>query len=734
MAGHDDVYMVGRPQDCVAAYATFAGEAAALGLTVDAAESRIFSLAEGTVAQGDQAESSDYTGVAVPVPHTEGVVVFETPIGHPEWVQVKLRGLISAHRVALRGLPTLGSAQVSQHLIAASHSARVAHLLRTLPPKVSEAFALAHDDQMWVAFGHVLGYLSGPATRAALQPLVENGEWPAREGHWLQAALGEPLHTVVHGPKATDADWAFRQAQLRRSDGGCSIGNAHSTREAAFVGSWALAIQEEVLTDFPAMGAAVGAAPAERGPHVRALAEAWESVAPWVPLGSVSRCSGGPEGHTDHGGLACLQALCPCGGARGQSGRFASHLQRRLMKNAQTEALEDMYDDASQAWQLQRLPEGRAMARHRWGRLIATSGAYAHSALTALPASKDEPGHRNMDSRSMSVWACFRLGIPPPLMRGTSRLRVCRLHGHEQCLTDDLGYHSVHCGRLTPHIMHSGLEDGFVYAAGNAPALRVTVEAVVFAGSGSRMDVVLTNPTGDQQTLYVDVTMGTAMGDRDYAGTPRNGYRREPGWRGVAGSAARRAEAGKHVKYAARVREAGAAQFEGACVEDFGTWGLGARAVLRFIADAAYGERPSPVKDLFVWKAAQHIGVAAANAVVKAHDANVLLMRDLAPEVLLARYGRGGPDPEVMEAARAGVAYRYGPESRDQAAPRSRPSRCASSARRRIPIRGGAPSADSRTNHMSLGASSDSLLHLSTRPSGMRVRHEAGPLMTGVGA
>ena len=124
-------------------------------------------------------------------------------------------------------------------------------------------------------------------------------------------------------------------------------------------------------------------------------------------------------------------------------------------------------------------------------------------------------------------------------MGGMVRQRVCTLHGHEQHLTDDLGYHCVHCGRLTPHIIHSALEDGVVYVAGNVPILRVTVEDAVFAGSGSRMDVVITNPLADQQTMFVDVTGGTAMGDCDYAGLPRNGYRREPDWRGVAGSAAR---------------------------------------------------------------------------------------------------------------------------------------------------------------------------------------------------
>ncbi len=56
------------------------------------------------------------------------------------------------------------------------------------------------------------------------------------------------------------------------------MGTAHSTREAAFVGSWALAIQEGVLEHFPELSAA----PLERSSHVLALVEAWASVAQWV--------------------------------------------------------------------------------------------------------------------------------------------------------------------------------------------------------------------------------------------------------------------------------------------------------------------------------------------------------------------------------------------------------------------------------------------------------------------
>jgi len=407
-------------------------------------------------------------------------------------------------------------------------------------------------------------------------------------------------------------------------------------------------------------------------------------------------------------------------------GRFSVHLQKRLMETARTEALERIYNDMALAWESEPTDEGRRTARDRWGRLIATSGAYGHSSLTALPGDGEEPGHRNMDNRTMQVWLCFRLGIPPPLIGGMTRLKRCELHGCEQVLDDDRGYHFVHCGRLTPHIMHSSLEDAFAYVAQSVPGLRVKIEVAVFAGSGSRMDVVITNPLGEVQTLFVDVTMGTAMGDGGYGGMPRMGFRQEEGWRGVSGGAARRAEAAKDGKYRARVLAAGAAQFEGACVEDFGAFGKGALTVLKWIADAAFGSLASQVKDLFRWKAAQHIGVAAARSVVAAHDENVLKMRDLAPAVLLARYGPGGSRASVMEEAREGVAGRGGWESRSQAAPSSRRS---AGMWRRAPLRGGAPSSDGRTNTLSYGAANDDLRMGPDLP-GLEGRQGAGPLFS----
>ena len=78
------------------------------------------------------------------------------------------------------------------------------------------------------------------------------------------------------------------------------------------------------------------------------------------------------------------------------------------------------------------------------------------------------------------------------------------------------------------------------------------------------------------------------------------------------------------MKYGARVRAAGAVAFEGACIEQKDPFGYDLRQVIRYIADAGYGGGPSPAKDLFSWKAVQHIAWDRGDrAVVFAHDNDV---------------------------------------------------------------------------------------------------------------
>ncbi len=58
---------------------------------------------------------------------------------------------------------------------------------------------------------------------------------------------------------------------------------------------------------------------------------------------------------------------------------------------------------------------------------------------------------------------------------------------------------------------------------------------------------------------------------------PRDGFRGELGWWGVAGSAVARAEAMEDDEYGDLVRAAGAARFERACVEGSGIVGRALR-------------------------------------------------------------------------------------------------------------------------------------------------------------
>ena len=67
------------------------------------------------------------------------------------------------------------------------------------------------------------------------------------------------------------------------------------------------------------------------------------------------------------------------------------------------------------------------------------------------------------------------------------------------------------------------------------------------------------------------------------------------------------------------------------------------------VPGCGFGEAPVAERHRFKWKTAQHIGVCAMRSVVEAHDENASIMRDLAPVVLIARYGHGGLIEELLE-------------------------------------------------------------------------------------
>jgi hypothetical protein len=142
------------------------------------------------------------------------------------------------------------------------------------------------------------------------------------------------------------------------------------------------------------------------------------------------------------------------------------------------------------------------------------------------------------------------------------------------------------------------------------------------------------------------------------------------------GSAARRAEAYKQIKYVWRVQQAGGgAIFEGACVEDYGGSG---RGLGRWAQIAA--EHPVENDELLFW-------------------------------------------------ASEAVAGPTGPAARRLAPPRlGSPPASPLCRRRYAPVPGGVPSADSRLIHMSLGVFNDGQ-HMGSSLPGLGGLQQAGPLM-----
>jgi hypothetical protein len=126
------------------------------------------------------------------------------------------------------------------------------------------------------------------------------------------------------------------------------------------------------------LGSALAVAPLARSPPVQALVEAWESVAQWLPA---TTFAGGRRVTRSTGAWnACV--VCA---------RFR------------------------EPWTPRGRGQGGLLRISSGGRgLIATSGAYTHAALTALPVDGEDAGHRNMERRTMQVWMCFHLDVPSP--------------------------------------------------------------------------------------------------------------------------------------------------------------------------------------------------------------------------------------------------------------------------------------------------------------------------------
>ena len=89
-------------------------------------------------------------------PSQQGVRVLGIPIGHEEFVQVKLRATTEKHRLLVERLPSVRDLQ-SDWLLFFCVSTRATHSFRGVPPAETEHFTAAHDSPTWQCFTQLQG-------------------------------------------------------------------------------------------------------------------------------------------------------------------------------------------------------------------------------------------------------------------------------------------------------------------------------------------------------------------------------------------------------------------------------------------------------------------------------------------------------------------------------------------------------------------------------------------------
>ncbi len=132
-----------------------------------------------------------------------------------------------------------------------------------------------------------------------------------------------------------------------------------------------------------------------------------------------------------------------------------------------------------------------------------------------------------------------------------------------------------------------------------------------------------------------------------------------------------------------------------------------------------------------MWRGAQHSGEYAADAVVAAHDSNYLHVKRLIRMAGLAQNAVEHPveNDELLLLASEAVDGPSGPVERRLASPRmSSPPAATIRHRRYAPISGGAPTADNRPMHMSLGEFNNGQQMGSSLPA-LGGLQQAGPRM-----
>jgi hypothetical protein len=98
-----------------------------------------------------------------------GIKVLGTPVGSDDFVRGHVEERLASERQLWDALPEVPDLQCAWQLLVQCAGPRANHLLRTLPPSQSIAYATAHDDGMWAAAQTLRYSILLPRARGAPQ-------------------------------------------------------------------------------------------------------------------------------------------------------------------------------------------------------------------------------------------------------------------------------------------------------------------------------------------------------------------------------------------------------------------------------------------------------------------------------------------------------------------------------------------------------------------------------------
>ena len=89
--------------------------------------------------------------------HLNGIVILGTPLGHPAFIQNQAEIRILQEQLLLDELSGLEDIQCAWTLLTWSTVPRSNHLIRVVPPSLSQVYAREHDVRIWKCFCDIMG-------------------------------------------------------------------------------------------------------------------------------------------------------------------------------------------------------------------------------------------------------------------------------------------------------------------------------------------------------------------------------------------------------------------------------------------------------------------------------------------------------------------------------------------------------------------------------------------------